>query len=478
MATTTTHQYHHLLFALSLCFMLLISSSSNTETESPETHHLVQLSSLLPPSVCHSSPQGANKRGSLRVIHKHGPCSQLIIQGKTKPPTAQEILSQDQSRVNSIQSRINSINSGKQQHVKDSKVSIPAKSGSTLGSGNYIVTVGLGTPKKDLSLIFDTGSSLTWTQCQPCVRSCYSQQEPIFAPSSSTSYSNITCNSPTCSQLNSATGTTPSCSSSTCIYGIQYGDQSFSVGFFGKDKLTLTNSPNDVIDGYLFGCGQNNQGLFGGSAGLLGLGRDKLSLVSQAAQKYGQVFSYCLPSRSSFAGSLTLGSTGISKSVQYTPLTGQDSFYNIDMKAISVGGKLLSISSTVFSTAGTIIDSGTVITRLPPEAYTALRTEFRSRMTKYPLTKAVSILDTCYDLSNYTTVSIPKLSFVFGGNVNVDISFTGILYGVRASQICLAFAGNGDASDTGIFGNVQQKTLLVVYDVAGGKLGFSPAGCS
>jgi hypothetical protein len=33
-----------------------------------------------------------------------------------------------------------------------------------------------------------------------------------------------------------------------------------SVGFFGKERLTL--APTDVFDNFLFGCGLNNQGLF------------------------------------------------------------------------------------------------------------------------------------------------------------------------------------------------------------------------
>nr|GLL44272.1 aspartyl protease family protein At5g10770-like [Ipomoea trifida] len=53
------------------------------------------------------------------------------------------------------------------------------------------------------------------------------------------------------------------------------------------------------------------------------------------------------------------------------------SFYFIDVRAIAVGGKQLSISPVVFKSSGTIIDSGTVITRLPPAAYSALRSAFR-----------------------------------------------------------------------------------------------------
>nr|GEW07736.1 aspartyl protease family protein At5g10770-like [Tanacetum cinerariifolium] len=326
---------------------------------------------------------------------------------------------------------------------------------------------GLGTPKKDLSLIFDTGSDLTWTQCQPCAGSCYSQQEPIFAPSASTSYTNISCNSIECSGLTSGTGHTPGCSSSTCVYGIQYGDGSFSIGCYATDKLTLTS--NDVIDNFYFGCGQDNRGLFSGSAGLIGLGRDKLSLLSQAAKKYGKVFSYCLPSRASSIGYLTFGSSGVASGGKYTPLSTSQraSLYGLDLNSIYVGGTKLPISPSVFSTSGMIIDSGTVITRLPPTAYSALRKEF-----------TLSIFDTCYDFSNYTTLTIPTITMLWAGNTKLDIAFEGVFVANGVSQVCLAFAANRDDTDIGIFGNVQKQTIQVVYDVNAGKVGFASGGCA
>ena len=148
----------------------------------------------------HTSSLG--EQSSLEVIHRHGPCGDEV----SNAPTAAEMLVKDQSRVDFIHSKI----AGELESVdrlRGSKATkIPAKSGATIGSGNYIVSVGLGTPKKYLSLIFDTGSDLTWTQCQPCARYCYNQKDPVFVPSQSTTYSNISCSSPDCSQLESGTG--------------------------------------------------------------------------------------------------------------------------------------------------------------------------------------------------------------------------------------------------------------------------------
>ncbi|GMN45586.1 hypothetical protein TIFTF001_014776 [Ficus carica] len=427
-----------------------------------------------------------NNKASLKVVHKHGPCSQLHQDSTTTTIDHHtQVLQQDQSRVKSIHARLakkSSTAATDGTRYQQDATTLPAKSGAVVGSGNYIVTVGLGTPKKYLSLIFDTGSDLTWTQCQPCAKSCYNQRETIFDPSKSSTYSNISCTSAECSQLKSATGNKPGCSSvtSTCIYGIQYGDQSFSVGYFAKDTLTL--SSYDVISNFLYGCGQNNQGLFGGSAGLLGLGRDNISIVEQTANKYNRLFSYCLPSSSSLTGYLSFGSAGKpGKPVKYTPLStlpSSESFYALQFLGISVGGKRLSTPASVFQSAGTIIDSGTVITRLPPTAYASLSGEFKKQMSSYPSTSALSILDTCYDLSSYKTVTIPKITLYFGGGTAVDLDAKGILYAGSISQVCLAFAGNKNDGDVTILGNVQQKTLQVVYDIRGGRIGFGSGGCS
>lgn len=123
-------------------------------------------------------------------------------------PTHTDILREDQSRVNRINSRLapktDSLAGPKRVRLSDANIT--AKSGKTVGSGNFVVTVGVGTPKQDLTLIFDTGSDLTWTQCKPCVKYCYQQKEPIFDPTRSTSYLNFSCASTSCSQLASSLG--------------------------------------------------------------------------------------------------------------------------------------------------------------------------------------------------------------------------------------------------------------------------------
>ncbi|KAI6681183.1 hypothetical protein NL676_035064 [Syzygium grande] len=306
------------------------------------------------------------------------------------------------ARVKWIQSKVsNSVSST--SHSKESTINLPASYGPS--GYSYVVTIGLGTPTKDLTLLFDTGSALTWTQCEPCIVSCYSQAQPIFDPSQSSSYANISCNASSCTQLSSTTGNQPNCSGSTCFYGAIYGDKSFSDGFFATETLTLT--PKDVITNFEFGCVIRHQ--------------------HNRNQR--------------------------SREPTFLP-------------------------STVFSNAGTIIDSGTSYTHLPPTAYNALQSAFQEAMANYTSTPPFSPLDTCYDLSGVGTMTFPVITFSFSGPINVDLDVSGTFYVVSASQVCLAFVPNSADTDVGVYGNIQQRTFEVVYDVLGGQIGFGAQGCS
>lgn len=409
---------------------------------------------------------GAGKN-SLKVAHRRGPCSPY-----GNKPNPAWTLRQDLLRVKSLRRRFTRAAPSKDAQLQASEVSLPARWGTTIGTGNYIVTLGFGSPRTDQTVVFDTGSDVCWIQCRPCVGSCYAQQEPYFDPSASSTYRNISCNSSACSRLD-----VKGCAGGTCVYGVKYGDQSSTVGFLAQETLTLT--PDHVFQNFMFGCGQNNKGLFGRAAGLMGLGRGAFSLVSQTSQVLGDVFSYCLPGTSSSTGHLTIGRSATNAT--YTPMltgTRDPSLYSIGLSGISVGGTLLPVSSTVFQTAGHIIDSGTVITRLPPSAYSALRSAFRSGMTQYPMAQPLGILDTCYDFSNADTITYPTVRLHFDGGADLPLPAAGIFFVVSLSQVCLAFAGNGNPGDLGIIGNTQQRTAEVIYDVGAQRIGFATGACS
>ncbi|KAG6505701.1 hypothetical protein ZIOFF_038066 [Zingiber officinale] len=303
--------------------------------------------------------------------------------------------------------------------------------------------------------------------------SCYEQEAPLFDPSLSSTYANISCASSFCDELGNAT-----CSASNCVYSVEYGDGSVTTGIYAQDTLTLST---DSISGFHFGCGERNMGLFGRTDGLLGLGRQKPSLVSQTYTQYGGVFSYCLPLTSSSVGYLAFGSYPAGN-LMLTPMLSKPSdprFYYLALTGISVDGQLLSVPPSIFANSGTIIDSGTVITRLPDTAYSALRSAFRQGMTAYKAVQGTKLLDTCYDFSGSgDQANIPTVGLHLGGGVTINLGKARILYTLSSSQTCLAFASNGDDSSVGILGNTQQKGFNVLYDIDNRVIGFGPEGCS
>ncbi|PKU59278.1 Aspartic proteinase nepenthesin-1 [Dendrobium catenatum] len=194
--------------------------------------------------------------------------------------------------------------------------------------------------------MFYTGSDLTWTQCVPCIN-CYNQKNPFYDPTQSSTFTTIECISDYC-----------------CLYEVRYADHSITKGSLINDTLKFSN---DNIPNFHFGCGDNNTGFHGDIDGFLGLGRGSLSIISQASNMYNNIFSYCLPS--------ALG-------VKYTPMVTNPkmpSFYFLNLTAIFIWGERIDLSPTIFSSPGTILDSGTTFTRLPPTTYFALRSIFRKK---------------------------------------------------------------------------------------------------
>ncbi|XP_066394531.1 aspartyl protease family protein At5g10770-like [Miscanthus floridulus] len=464
-----------LVAALASPHRLATSAAAAGEGSATTTNwHDVSVKSLLPNTVCTATKgPAAPSSSALTVVHRHGPCSPLQSRGGA--PSHTEILRRDQDRVDAIRRKGAAVTAASKSK---GGMSLLANWGKSLGTNNYVTSLRLGTPATDLLVELDTGSTQSWVQCKPCA-GCYEQHDPVFDPTRSATYSAIPCGARECQELSSSSR---NCSSDNkkCPYEVSYGDDSYTVGDLARDTLTLSLTPADTVLGFVFGCGHSNAGTFGEIDGLLGLGRGKASLPSQVAARYGAGFSYCLPSSSSAAGYLSFGGAAAPANAQFTEMvTGQDpTSYYLNLTGIMVAGRAIKVPPSVFATAaGTIIDSGTAFSRLPPRAYAALRSSFRSAMGRYRYKRAPSstIFDTCYDFTGHETVQIPSVALVFADGATVHLHPSGVLYTWNdVSQTCLAFVPNQE----GILGNTQQRTLAVIYDVGNQKIGFGAKGCA
>ncbi|CAK7338002.1 unnamed protein product [Dovyalis caffra] len=224
------------------------------------------------------------------------------------------------------------------------KSGIPFHGLSKATATDYVVNVGLGTPKKEFPLLFDTGSGLIWTQCKPC-KPCY-RNAPVFDPTKSTSFKPIPCSSKQCQTIEDA-----ECSSSKCSYKITYVDNDTCKGIYAMETISF-KPLNYEFKNILIGCSDQISG--------------DLDEENSGAP--------------SSTGYLTFGSE-VSKDVKFSPVSKRapPSDYDIEMTGIRVGGRTRLIDTSVFKIRCTI-DSGTVFTYLPPKAYSVLRSMFREMM--------------------------------------------------------------------------------------------------
>ncbi|XP_047341687.1 protein ASPARTIC PROTEASE IN GUARD CELL 1-like [Impatiens glandulifera] len=390
-------------------------------------------------------------------------------------------LQRDSIRVKSLQTRLDLAVTGLTQsdltpiqtELAADKLQTPVISGISQGSGEYFSRIGIGKPAKDVYMVLDTGSDVNWMQCAPCA-DCYQQSDPIFEPTSSSSYSPLTCDTRQCRSLDVS-----ECRNETCLYQVSYGDGSYTVGELVTETVTFGKS--EEVNKIAIGCGHNNEGLFIGAAGLIGLGGGSLSFPSQIN---ASSFSYCLVDRDSDSVSTLEFNSGIPPSAVTATLlrnTKLDTFYYVDLIGITVAGVNISIETSVFKlesngSGGVIIDSGTAVTRLQTEAYNAVRDEFVKRTKELVRVKAVELFDTCYDLSSMKIVDVPKIGFRFSNGKVLSLPAKNYLIPVdSAGTFCFAFAPT--SSTVAIIGNVQQQGIRVSFDLVNSLVGFSPSIC-
>ncbi|KAG8099786.1 hypothetical protein GUJ93_ZPchr0013g37735 [Zizania palustris] len=359
--------------------------------------------------------------------------------------------------------------------------------------GEYIMTLAIGTPPLAYPAIADTGSDLIWTQCAPCGKQCFKQPGPLYNPSSSPTFGVLPCNSSLnlCAALLAGASPPPGCS---CKYNQTYGT-GWTAGVQGSETFTFGSTPADQVrvPGIAFGCSNASSDDWNGSAGLVGLGRGSLSLVSQLG---AGMFSYCLTpfqdtnstSTLLLGPSAALNGTGV-KSTPFVPSPSKapmNTYYYLNLTGISVGTEALSIPPNTFSlqtdgTGGLIIDSGTTITSLVDAAYKKVRAAVQSLVT-LPVTdgSGATGLDLCFALppsssSSTPPATLPSMTLHFDG---ADMVLPVENYMILDSGMwCLAMRSQTDG-ELSTLGNYQQQNLHVLYDVHKETLSFAPAQCT
>ncbi|RDY07950.1 Aspartyl protease family protein 2, partial [Mucuna pruriens] len=380
------------------------------------------------------------------------------------------------------------------------------KSGASLGSGEYFIDMFVGTPPKHVWLILDTGSDLSWIQCDPCY-DCFEQNGPYYNPKDSSSYRNISCYDPRCQLVSSPNPLHPcKVENQTCPYFYDYADGSNTTGDFALETFTVNLTWPDGKDKFkqvvdvMFGCGHWNKGFFHGADGLLGLGKGPLSFSSQLQSIYGHSFSYCLTdlfSNTSVSSKLVFGEEKELlnlHNLNFTSLLGgeespDDTFYYLQIKSIMVGGEVLDIPEQTWhwsledsgggSNSGTIIDSGSTLTFFPDSAYDIIKEAFEKKIKLHPIAEDDFIMSPCYNVSGALQVELPDFGIHFADGAVWNFPAENYFYQYEPNEvICLAILKTPHHSHLTIIGNLLQQNFHILYDVKRSRLGFSPRRCA
>ncbi|XP_055821480.1 aspartic proteinase CDR1-like [Solanum dulcamara] len=358
----------------------------------------------------------------------------------------------------------------------------------TPNEGEFLMKISIGTPPIDTFVIADTGSDLTWTQCEPCVN-CFKQLTPIFNPKNSSSYKTIGCNNKIC-QIGL-------CKNNKCTYEVSYGDLSHTMGDLSIEtfRFASTSGKNVSIPNIVFGCGHDNSGTFTNvTSGIIGLGGGNLSFVKQMNQEIKGKFSYCLkplelsPINSNATSHINFGHNAIvsGPDVISTPLIKKESaiFYYLNLKGISIGNMTSEFKSSPISPpvgggdgddqGNIIIDSGTTLTYVPDGFYLNLESMLMRSINATRKDHPYENLGLCYESNENGTIDVPKIVAHFT-NADLVLSTSNIFTQVKKGIVCLTIVPGNQVS---ILGNLAQANFLIGYDLKANKVSFKPTDCT
>ncbi|XP_068314901.1 aspartic proteinase CDR1-like [Pyrus communis] len=425
---------------------------------------LVALISIITVPSSMSSPKASVKGFEARLIHRDSPASPLYNPRATRA----DLIKSSGRRTIARQNYFNWLMSNKTwSSYSSSYVWAPIDQ----SPGDYIMRFKVGTPEVDTFGVFDTGSHLTWLQCEPCDQ-CFSQTIPIYNPASSQSYEKAMCGSVVCNTASGARCPNPN---GECKYEINYMDGSFTEGDVATETVTLEDdglSGNISFQNIIIGCGHSNVDTTAGypAPGIVGLSRQPSSLVSQIPLHR---ISYCIPSKDKGNhSSVRFGSAAVitEEETQTSLLSGQYGLYQLSLEGISIDGTLLNISRSVFDMTadrgGVFMDSATTFTLLAFDAFIEFKLGMMNALSDFkPVTDVDGLFPLCYDYRSGFRLDItPEIVFHFTG-LDFPLGDENTWIVNSEGNLCLAMSLNEGSSDYTIFGMYQQQNVNVGYDL-------------
>lgn len=359
--------------------------------------------------------------------------------------------------------------------------------GNVYPSGYYYVNLKIGNPPMEYDLDIDSGSDLTWVQCDAPCTGCTKPRNRLYKPKNNLVY----CRDPSCAAMHSPGH--PDCKNPNeqCDYEVQYADQGSSLGVLVKDNFPLQFYNGSSISPRLsFGCGYDQK--YSGShsppatAGVLGLGNGQASIVSQlhSIGLTRNVLGHCLSGRG--GGFLFFGDDFVpSSGIVWTPISSNSAkHYSAGPAELLFGGK-----STGVKGLPLVFDSGSSYTYFNSQAYQATVNLIKKELSGKPLKDATEdkSLSICWkgtkpfkslgDVKKYFKPL--ALSFTNAKNAQLPLPPEGYLIITKDGNVCLGILNGAEVGleNVNVIGDISLQDKMVIYDNEKQQIGWTPANC-
>ncbi|XP_051128212.1 aspartic proteinase NANA, chloroplast-like [Andrographis paniculata] len=381
---------------------------------------------------------------------------------------------------------------------------LPMNSAADYGVGQYLVRFMVGSPPQKFALIADTGSDLTWMNCNYRCRglgprpACRRRMRAgVFQADRSASFRTLPCSSSQCKIDLAGMFSLSQCPSpaAPCAYDYRYSDGSAAAGIFANETITFTLSDRrrTKLRNVLVGCTQTAGGQsFVAGDGVLGLGYSNYSVAVAAARRFGGKFSYCLVdhlSPKNISSYLVFGSPESSaaavsvRKLRYTRLVlgAIPPFYTVNLRGISIGASMLGIPPETWNlngVGGVILDSGMSLTALTLPAYRPVMSALKRSLAVYRrLDLDIGPLEYCFNSTGFDESAVPRVAFHFAGGARFEPPVKSYVIDAAAGVKCLGFVAAAWPGAS-VIGNIMQQNNLWEIDLVNGRLGFGASSCT
>ncbi|CAD6249619.1 unnamed protein product [Miscanthus lutarioriparius] len=371
---------------------------------------------------------------------------------------------------------------------------LPIK-GNVFPDGQYYTSIFVGNPPRPYFLDVDTGSDLTWIQCDAPCTNCAKGPHPLYKP---TKEKIVPLRDLLCQELQGNQNYCQTCKQ--CDYEIEYADQSSSMGVLARDDMHLiaTNGGREKLD-FVFGCAYDQQGQLLSSPaktdGILGLSNAAISLPSQLASHgiISNIVGHCFPREQGGKGYMFLGDDYVPRwGITWTSIrSGPDNLYHTEAYHVKYGDQQLRVREQAGNAVQVIFDSGSSYTYLPNEIYENLAAAIKYSSPGFVQDSSDRTLPLCWkadfpvryleDVKQF----FKPLNLHFGKkwlfmSKTFTISPEDYLIISDKGNVCLGLLNGTEINhgSTIIVGDVSLRGKLVVYDNQRRQIGWANSDCT